>query len=171
MRIWSIEIIFIFHVSDLNQNQTPQKQLISKIGTIAVYHVVLSSSRENATEIHRIAPPSRSDLIPNIGNQNNYCVACDKTFSSGQSYLTHQSSFPIYETPEIYLGRDSKNPTYLNNKNYQHHLVHAHNLLTSLISKRHVIRSNLEPVVDPLNKYCNVCDKVYRSLSIYQYHV
>ncbi|KAG2231724.1 hypothetical protein INT48_003579 [Thamnidium elegans] len=62
-------------------------------------------------EIHRIAPPSRSDLIPNIGNQNNYCVACDKTFSSGQSYLTHQSSFPIYETPEIYLGRDSKNPS------------------------------------------------------------
>lgn len=56
--------------------------------------------------VHQIVTPPPSDLLPSANDRNNYCIACDKTFSMYYRYLLHLSSHRLDKMSELYQGID-----------------------------------------------------------------
>lgn len=54
---------------------------------------------------------------------------------------------------------------------YKQHLINVHRLIIPVLPSRHTKISNVTPVVDLLNKHCNVCDRSIQSRTCYQKHM
>lgn len=59
---------------------------------------------------HSTANPPFSDLMPDMNDQNNYYVTCDKTYSTKEYYQRHLFSVHLDKLPELYQGIDCTRP-------------------------------------------------------------
>lgn len=99
--------------------------------------------RLHISKIHGVDPFKICQNIdrPDISKPNNRCTLCDRTYYYRHSYCCHS--------------------------------VNVHNFLmpSKSLTRRIVVRSCKAPIVDPLNKHCNVCDRLYASPKSYREHM
>ncbi|KAI8076122.1 hypothetical protein BDF21DRAFT_474189 [Thamnidium elegans] len=144
--------------------------------------------------VHHITSTSHSDIIPNSADQNNYCAACDQTFNGRHSFIEHLTSVHLDKMPELYQGLDcesfsGKDLMYTKSCADCQKVFLSKRLLRIHMNKIHSIKPleyfpgvddpnnhctlsrRTEPVMDFLKKYCNVCDRTYKSLTTYRAHL
>ncbi|KAG2231305.1 hypothetical protein BDF21DRAFT_459258 [Thamnidium elegans] len=69
------------------------------------------SEQINSDPSSRYSPLPGSGLIPDVNDQNNYCIACERTFSNRYKYFDHLFAIHLDEIPELCEGIDCKGPS------------------------------------------------------------
>jgi hypothetical protein len=135
---------------------------------------------------HTTPLPSKTSILPVIGDPNYYCRSCNHAFRKNYHYIIHLMAshnmkieplhvpkpeiLPLIDDPNYYC-RSCKHQ-FATKYTYKVHLVAVHQLKLDVSQRAQKLnQNNLVPLVDDPNHYCQACNHRFVNRQSYGRHL